>query len=721
MIRHFLKSAAILLLVFLLTSSVYASAKMEVPLGQIVTLQTDTGTAGDSYRWVAKKGRDIISTQTGAIFTYTFDVQGEYEISLSATDRSGATRNTTVNVLVGNRYTAPTGTGSSATVSSISTPLSVAVATLPNLTSEQTVHIAGNEGRVVFDIVPRPDILEYRIDRNVFVDSDGNGIANDDIDNADHSSYLLGGTWETLYKATDSNKITAEVTVVNTQGQKAKTQAEIIFGSLPDKEGNAQVILDTLPVTDISDKKIYVYGDVDTVAFYPRRSQGDIVEYRIDKNIFVDSDGDGNPSNDIDNRNDTSFRNGDVWVTDYVKTGEQIIAQLIVVGSGGSGSRIQREIVFTDAPVIEYDYEEAPAESSVIQLKADKEFVQKGDPVLFTVEGLAQSLDNYVFEWDFNGDGAVDQSVEGDNKVSYIYDVAEIYPVKVRVMDLAGNAANFDLDFLVKETTSTKADFEYAVEGLTVNFSNLSEVSQNLSSQILTYTWNFGDTDSDNYEAQRDKLQAENPSYLYVLPGTYVVTLTVVDSDQVADTKVTEINVEAPEGYVAPGEEGAESPEVSDTQEGGSVLGAIFKVVLYILLIVIVLAVLIVSGLLVFLKVQHPDLVFEELVDELKLKILGMMGIHDMIEPVQPVTQPAPAPNVTEPDEEPEPDLTASNAPMPDWLKPKPPSEPVSIGPSKQDVIEGELVEESAPKASPAPDENLSKTDGPVPDWLKPQ
>jgi len=732
MIRKLLKSLAAFLVLIMLSSSVMASGKMEVPLGENVTLQAEQ-TAVD-YKWITKKGRDIVNTQTGSLFSYSFDIQGEYEVNLTVTDKAGAMKTSTVKVMVGDRYSKPVQTGSTAEGSSIDSPLRVNVETLPVRTVEKSIHIIGDEGRVVFDIATRPDILEYRIDRNVFIDSDGNGIANDDIDNASDSSYLIGGVWQTTYEASESNKIAAEITVVNTAGLKAKTQVEIIFTSAPAKDGKVVAILDTLPALEQTDKKIYVYGEKDTVAFYSRRSLGDIVEYRIDKNIFVDSDGDSNPANDIDNRNDKSFKSGDVWTTEYSKSQQQVIAQLIVVGSGGTGSRIQREVIFTEAPEVLY---EETSSDDVIQLKADKDFVQKGDPVIFSVEGLTQDLDNYIFEWDFNGDEEVDQTVEGDNSVSYIYDSAAIHPVKVKVMDLDGNEANFNLDLLVKDIASTKADFEYDVSGLSVDFTNLSEVSLNLSSRILEYTWSFGDTDSDNYEAQRDKIGAQNPSYTYVKPGTYNVALTVVDADLVTDTKTVEIVLETPEGFVEKDIEG-EVSEGTKAEKEGSIIGSIFKVILYIILIVILLVVLIVSGLLVFLKIQHPDLVFEELIDELKLKLLSMMGVHDMIEgtpavdtkvdegmpmPAAAPKEEVPAPEATVAPAQ-EPDLSKSDAPVPDWLKPKEPAAPAP------DVIEGEVVEAPAPP-TPKPadkpadkpaagEDNLNKTDGPVPDWLKP-
>ena len=702
MFKNLLKlSATLVLLLFLTSSTVLASGKMEVKMGDKVTLQAED-LSGGSFKWVAKKGKEILSTQSTSIFNYTFNQQGEYDVTLTITDSSGNTKSTTVYVLVGERYsekpTVSTGDEDSEGGGFTGVPLSVGLETLPTKTSQRSVHILGDEGRVVFDITPRDDILEYRIDRNVFVDSDGNGIANDDIDNADHSSYLLGGTWQTKYLASESNKIAAEVTVVSEEGRKAKTQVEIIFEPAPGKEGNVVAVLDTLPGLNAEDKRIYIYDELDTVAFYSRRSQGDIIEYRIDKNIFVDSDGDGNPSNDIDNKNDNSFRTGDVWTTAYERTDDQIIAQLIVVGKGGTGSRIQRSIEFTERPV--FTVPEVVEPQSPIQLVADKEFVQKGDPIVFAIEGLVQDLDNYVFDWDFDGDGEIDQTVEGENTVSYIFDDPGIHPTNVHVTDLDGNEAIFTLDTLVRDTLETSADFEYAVEGNTVTFTDNSVVSPNLTSKILSYTWSFGDTDEAGYEAQKSQIGVQNPTYTYSKPGTYIVTLTVADADQVVSSKTEEIVIEGVLDENGMPVDEAESEATVIGEGGGSIVWSIIKGIFYVILVVILLILLIIMGLLAFLKIQNPDLVFEELIDELKIKLLGMMGVHEAIEPHEAGPSEASAPSVETQETEPVP---APAAPEPTAPQ-APASEPVA--------------EEPAPPAEGG-GEDLKKNDGPVPDWLK--
>ena len=78
----------LVLLVFLTASSAMASGKMEVKMGDKVTLQAED-LSGGSFKWVVKKGKDILSTQNTSILNYTFNQQGEYDVTLTITDSAG--------------------------------------------------------------------------------------------------------------------------------------------------------------------------------------------------------------------------------------------------------------------------------------------------------------------------------------------------------------------------------------------------------------------------------------------------------------------------------------------------------------------------------------------------------------------------------------------------------------------------------------------------------
>lgn len=758
MFKHFIKYSATfaLLYFFLFVSGVLASGKMEVPIGQQVILEAEDFVQGTEFKWVVTKDKEILATQTSNIFSYTFERQGEYKVNLSAVDDQNQPNNTTVMIMVGGRYSKPYSEGEDI----FDVPLSASFTTLPAMNNERTVTLMGDKPRLAFDIAARTDILEHRIDRNIFVDTDGNGIPNDDIDNGTDSSFVRGGLWSTTYTPGESEQVTAEVTVVSASGKTAKAQVNIQFSTTQPGQGNLLAVLDTLPVTQATDNKIYLPGQAGKVAFYAKRSQGSVSEYRIDANILIDSNADGDPANDIDNLSDDSFKSGDIWVTEYQKTDQQIIAQFIAVDAAGLGSQIQREIVFGSTPGSSTS---APTTSG-ISLGADKAFVQKGDPIKFTVNGLLFALENYTFEWDFNGDGTYDQTTEGQNEVSYIYEAPGLQNVGVRVEDQDGNAATFNKEIQVNDLQGTAANFEYKFEGLKVSFTNLSTPAASNENENLTYKWSFGETDEKNYAAQKAQITLENPTYTYAKAGNYKVTLTVTDSEEVSSTKTLEVNLT---GTATQGEVTGES---SESPESGSLAWTIVKIILYILLGVVTLILLGLIGLLAYLKVKHPDLVFEELIDEMKLKILSMLGMQDdldleengppvagvtggVIPPYKPqpqgkqpekvVPKPAPAPTPAAPKKESDP---ASQGPVPEWLKTPEEKPSAAIPKSKPEVIEAEVVENkpknnpptpppvasnppisTPPSTPPKPSnpppvnggEDLKKKDGPVPDWLK--
>lgn len=708
--------APLVLSLLFCVDGVMASAKMEVPLGQLVVLEAEALEAGYDYKWVVNKDKDIITTQSGTVFSYTFDVQGEYKVNLALSNDLGNVKNTTISIMVGGRYSKPAG-GSG--VGNFDNESKVIVTTLPPMDQNNTVHILGEEGIVLFDIEPRVDVLEHRIDKNIAVDSEGDGIPNNDVDNSAESSFLTGGIWRTEYKSSDASEATAEVTLVTSTGKKITQEVKIVFDEFLQTEEEIKAVLDSLPPINSTDRKIYVYDEKDTVAFYARRSQGTILEYRIDTNIFVDSDGDGNASNDIDNRSDSSFKTGDVWTTEYAKTGQQIISQLIVVGQGGVASRIQREVVFIDRPVTQ-DPETGEAAEG-IQLLADKEFVQKGDPIEFRVEGLTYGHENYTFEWDFDGDGTYDQTIEGEAKASYIYDEPGTPVVTVHIFDKEANEGTFTREIQVKDIAVTAANFDFTMDGLKVTFNNTSTASAALENKALTHTWSFGDTDEENFEKQKGQINTVSPTYTYAKPGTYVVTLNIADADGATNSKSMEV-VLAGDTAETPAE------EVSENGEKSGLVGKIFKVILYIFLVIVLLVLLMVGGLLIFLKVQNPDLIFEELIDELKIKILSMLGMSDVLDDTAHASD-AHSPGVTggvippyRPQRSSAPDLKVSkadtmssgksaatvnvnidlskpDAPVPEWMKT--PSTPAKEVPKKESVIEAEVIE--MPKSVPKP------------------
>lgn len=724
MFFRLLKSTFVLLLFFTaFAGSAFASGKMEVPLSQKVTLKTESAGPNAVYKWVVRKGSDIINTQVGTVFNYEFEQQGEHLVNLTVQGGDQVIRTTSIVVLVGDRFPRP------GSAPSASAPNVFEVTALPPI-EDGRIHVVGDSA-VLFHMEADPDVLEYRVDRNVFEDSDKNGVADDDIDNAGDDSYLRGGYFQVSYVPEAQKKVVAEITAVYRDGRKVKKQAEVIFDAPPAREADPVATLNTIPAPDPSDQAVYLYGEEGTVGFYIEKSAGNIIEYRLDRNIFADSDGDGDPGNDIDNLNHVSFKTGDVWQATYRKTDGRIIAQAIVVTADGRGSRIQRAIEFRDTPAI--------IVPEGIALVADKPFVLIGNPVVFTVKGLQLAPDRYTFLWDIDGDGTADKQVDGQNTLEHIFETPGLFRVAVKVTDTDGNSGKFELEIPVRETVRTAADFEFAVDGNTVTFTDKSTAAFELSDKTLLYDWSFGDTDEAGYNAQKGQLGLPNPVYTYAKAGRYSVTLKVTDADQVASSKTAEIVIESdlPAGELPGAVEPSDEEETSPSGERGkSLLVTILKVFLYILLSILALSVFILIGFLAFFKLQHPELSFDEVIDALKAKALAALGMDDLVEP-RPAPAPIPVPPAPVPAQEPTPQK--ATAPTP----PKATKTESPVTHAGKEVIEAELEMETpavpaktpaaaaplggqaAPASAdfsqkgPAVPPPLNKQDGPVPDWLK--
>ncbi len=149
-----------------------------------------------------------------------------------------------------------------------------------------------------------------------------------------------------------------------------------------------------------------------------------------------------------------------------------------------------------------------------------------GDLLQFTYTGTeGDGIDSY--SWDF-GDGI---GFSDERNPEYSYSSAGVYDVSLLVIDYDG-----DEDTVIKEEYITVtedflplADFEADIveflEGGIVQFTYTGSEGNGIES----YSWDFGDGGVSS---------EENPSYQYLIPGLFTVSLTVVDTDGDEDTAV---------------------------------------------------------------------------------------------------------------------------------------------------------------------------------------
>ncbi len=153
------------------------------------------------------------------------------------------------------------------------------------------------------------------------------------------------------------------------------------------------------------------------------------------------------------------------------------------------------------------------------------EFEIDGFIVNFTDKSSDADGDNLTYNWAF-GDG----STSTEQNPVYTYIANGTYPVVLTVSDET-EVSTYQQTVIIGNVVPIAA-FTYAIENLTVNF---TDNSQDLNGDPLTYLWDFGDGTTND---------TQNPAYAYSTAGTYNVTLTVTDVyDETDTTNLVQITV----------------------------------------------------------------------------------------------------------------------------------------------------------------------------------
>lgn len=168
----------------------------------------------------------------------------------------------------------------------------------------------------------------------------------------------------------------------------------------------------------------------------------------------------------------------------------------------------------------------------------------------FTPENGCQAPCNVIFttesenavstQWDFN-DGSPLRTSSGDT-VHHTFTSGKIYEVKLIVKGVDGGSSGETRSVKIDAAAATvpEADFKYTITNdsiapATVTFNNQSK-------NAVSYSWDFGDPNS---ASNTSTLQ--NPLHTYSAPGSYVVTLTATNEQNVTDTQSYTIVIKAPE------------------------------------------------------------------------------------------------------------------------------------------------------------------------------
>ena len=128
------------------------------------------------------------------------------------------------------------------------------------------------------------------------------------------------------------------------------------------------------------------------------------------------------------------------------------------------------------------------------------------------------------YHWDF-GDPATATDTSNLQNPTYTYPAPGIYPISLTIMDSYGLSGGVTTDISVYPTEDPpSANFNWAADLLQVIFTDMSVAGD---TTIANWIWNFGDGNTST---------EQNPVHEYATADTFIVSLTVMDANNLTDT-----------------------------------------------------------------------------------------------------------------------------------------------------------------------------------------
>ncbi len=599
-----------LLAFIIITPIAFASGKLITMENKNVVLQATSNIPSAKYKWTLLNNNEIINNQESKSFTYLFETIWTYDLNLVVfSDVVNTVETSNVKIIVGKKE-------------SFKESLQLNTAFLPKK-NNNILWISKPSNSVSFILNKSTgNIVNYKIDTNINIDSDGDDITDNDIDNIDDLSYTTGSLWTYSYKSSELPTKT-KITIID-DVKKTKEEIIDIKQITTPKNNKLKAILDIYPnVSD--DKLIHLSDENATIFLSSNRSQGDISEYWIDTNINDDSNDNKIPNDDIDNKDHPSFLNGEVFPLTLKRVHWDREIMLSVISSTGKGSRLKK------AKKIVWDA--TTPQSKNIYIFSDKEEIFIGEKVFFGIEWL-NSRKKYEIKWDFDADKKTDLT---SNKyfASFKYDTIGEYDVLVQIDN------EWIIQFANKKiTVKEKINNEYLTNTPISNFDikqndnkisifNTSIIDPSINEEDVEYKWQLGNGE-ESYK--------QHPVFIYNEIGRYVVRLTVSDNSGQSHVRqilisITKINpdlnydnelkdeinaariiaesevIEEPKITEEP--EVIEEPEITEEDSETWLLWFMFFWI-----IIIISGIIVIIGIyLIILKIKNPDYTFREIIE----------------------------------------------------------------------------------------------------------
>ncbi len=159
--------------------------------------------------------------------------------------------------------------------------------------------------------------------------------------------------------------------------------------------------------------------------------------------------------------------------------------------------------------------------------------VCKGTVTQFTDESDDGDGTISLWEWDFTSDNIVDNIIDVNPTNGYV--LADHYDATLTVTTLTGCTNSVSKPVIVNPIPVASFSALDVCEGLQMNFSNNSNVSNANGDIIDTWQWDFGDAIGADV--------IEEPSYTYGAPSVYSVSLTVTSNNGCINTVVNNVEM----------------------------------------------------------------------------------------------------------------------------------------------------------------------------------
>lgn len=344
--------------------------------------------------------------------------------------------------------------------------------------------------------------LRHAWDFDTTVDTDGNGIPDDDADSALLSpEYEFAGDKDVFVglRVTDSvgnsDQVVRKIPFLKTDQERGPLGATRVVPLKP--------VLTTNPPQNQIDHRVYLTPPYSDLIFNAQQSTGKIQEYRIDTNIFVDTDGDTIPDNDIDNKTHKSWKDGTSFKASYRQSDGDIRAKLTLVDLEGRQKSQVVDITFAEPPKTDLNRLETPDQIlalfqnvPVIAFDVSTPFVQPNQEVSFDAS-KTKFPDEKVkeFRWDFDGDGLVDE-ISFEPTITHQYAEAGVYEVILEAVSDRGLQGEYSQTVFVRGGLALPvADFTYDLKDNELVIANTSTLDPSFDPLAVQYQWTFSRLD----------------------------------------------------------------------------------------------------------------------------------------------------------------------------------------------------------------------------------